>query len=138
MVPSIFHTLILILSMFSSQFHKYHLLYCKRVGRQSIRHPLNSDISEFNWQKSVTISLNFFYKRALGKCPLLCYHHTITTVMLPSCSYHCNVTIVNQYACMWMVNGLLYLHCWMMKSNNAIVVGRGADENLFQGPDIIF
>ena len=44
MVPSIVHTLISILPRFGSQFYKYNLLYCKRVGRQSIRHPLNSDI----------------------------------------------------------------------------------------------
>ena len=34
-----------ILSRLGSQFHKYHLLYCKRVGRQSNRHPLNSDLT---------------------------------------------------------------------------------------------
>ena len=45
MVPPIVHTLFSILSRFGSQFHKYHFLCCKRVGRQSIRHPLNSDIS---------------------------------------------------------------------------------------------
>ena len=44
MAPSLVHTLISILFRFGSKFHKYHLLYCKRVGRQSIRHPLNSDI----------------------------------------------------------------------------------------------
>ena len=44
MVPSNVHTLIFILSRFGSQFYKYHFLYCKRVGRQSIRHPLNSNI----------------------------------------------------------------------------------------------
>ena len=40
MIPSIVHTLISILSRFGSQFHNYHLLYCRRVGRQSIRHTL--------------------------------------------------------------------------------------------------
>ena len=44
---SIVNTLILILSSFGSQFHNYHLLCCKRVGRQSIRHPLNSDIGRY-------------------------------------------------------------------------------------------
>ena len=46
MVPSIVHTLISILSRFGSQFYKYNFLYWQRVGRQSIRHPLNSDLYE--------------------------------------------------------------------------------------------
>ena len=52
-----------ILFRFGSHFHKYNLLYCKRVGRQSIRHPLNSDLSKANEDmKKVTDYDIFIYK----------------------------------------------------------------------------
>ena len=62
MVPSIVHTLISILSRFGSQFHKYHFLYCKRVGRQSIGHPLNSNLSVLLCKSSPILCLPFISK----------------------------------------------------------------------------
>ena len=65
MVPSMIHTSISILSRFGSQFHKYNFLSCKRVGRQSIRHPLNSGISVMNLSGSkirAILTLDFWLK----------------------------------------------------------------------------
>ena len=92
MVPSIVHTSISILSRFGSQFYRYHFLYCKRVGRQSIRHPLNSDIwigkenmylPNYKEWKSKKI-LNLILQLVLKKGTIL---HLASTIIMLKCIF---------------------------------------------------
>ena len=115
MVPSIVHTLISILSRFGSQFYKYHLLYCKRVGRQSIRHPLNSDIS------CVVCPVSCFVcTMSCVECHVLC---VLCHVLCVQCQVLCVPCHVFCDMCL-LCPDFLYTHCTVIPSYRTLCVRR--------------